>query len=174
MLVLCSIMLTATGLVGCTAEPEPEPEPVVLTATEAGALYLDAVCPVNDAWDQADIEIDRLRIAVDRGETDTSEFAAAMTSLAEAHEHAAEALQPEDSTWPSGTQDEIAAVKASLVADSEEARQVAELPAEDATVYAWQGAETAAATAQAAREVLNLPEDPVAACEQHAEVSSDH
>lgn len=152
---------------GCA--PEPEPDPVVLTTTEAGSVYLDAVCPVNSAWDEVDLEIDRLRIAVERGEADTTAFASAMTELAEAHTAAAEALQPEDSTWPSGAQDEVTAVQKSLLADSEEALEAAELPAEEATTYSWQGAEQAAASGAAARDVLGITEDPVTACELHAE-----
>lgn len=161
--------VSVMALFGAGCAPEPDPEPVVLTTTEAGSVYLDAVCPVNSAWDEADLEIDRLRIAIERGEADTTAFASAMTELSEAHTAAAEALQPEDSTWPSGAQDEVAAVQKSLLGDGEEALEVAELSAEKVTTYSWRGAKQAAATGAAAREVLGITEDPVTACELHAE-----
>lgn len=160
------------ALAGCSGAPEPEPEPEVLSASEAGGVYLDAVCPVNAAWDEADIELDRLRVAVARGDEspiDPGRFSDAMDEVAAASERAAERLDTEQQEWPSRTEAAIEAVRDTLEADRKQARRVAQLDAGDAVGYAWQGAAEAGDAAAEARAALGLPEDPVAACEQWEE-----
>lgn len=158
-------------LSGCAGDPaaEEEPEPEVLSATKAGGLYLSAVCPVNQAWDEFDVEVDRLRIAQARGERDTDAFSEAMLAVGEASERAAKQLEPKDKTWPTGAVDEVEAVRDSLRADAKQAEKVAELPIEKATVYVWKDLAEVGRSAAEAREVLGLPADPVAACAQWGE-----
>lgn len=154
------------GLAGCAPEPQTAPGPEVLSATKAGGLYLDAVCPVNEAWDAADLEIDRLRIAQTREETDTDDFAEAMRAVGEASAEAARRLEPKDRTWPESATDEIAAVRETLRADAKQAAKVAEMPIDDVLDRGWAGAEEVGTAAAAARAALGLPTDPVAACAQ--------
>lgn len=160
-------LVCAAGLVlsGCAPEPEPEP----LSMSDAGGVYLDAVCPVNRAWDEADVEIDRLRLAVSRGERDTAAFEEAMLGLSEASSTAAAELLPEDTTWPEEAVAHIEAVRESLLADSEQATEVATLPAEEAIAYDWQGAEAAATSGTAARSALGLADAPETACAQRSQ-----
>ena len=156
-------------LVGCAPEPGEDavpPEPEVLTASKAGGIYLDAVCPVNDAWDELDVEVDRLRIAHARGETEMGRFHEAALALGEASEGAAKLLEPKNKAWPEDAVDEVEAVRASLRTDAKRAKSVAELPIAEAAVYVWPGAAEAGAEAAAAREALGLPADPIAACLQ--------
>jgi hypothetical protein len=165
-----------SALTGCSGEAEapPEPEPEVLSASQAGGVYLDAVCPVNAAWDEADVELDRLRIAVGRGDEaqiDTRLFADAMGEVADASERAAERLETKQQEWPRGTETAVEAVRDTLESDRKQARKVAKLDAADAVGYAWLGAEESAAAAAGARTALGLPEDPIAACAQWEERS---
>lgn len=164
-----ALVVAALALALAACAPEPEPEPDLLTASEAGALYLDAVCPLNAVWDEADVEIDRLRIQVERGEDGTQAFAASMTRVAEASDEAGRMLAHEDYAWPAAVQPEIDDVRASLQNDAAQALEVAEMSAAEAADYTWQGMDAAAESGARAREALELPEDPVAACTQHAE-----
>lgn len=168
-----AIGLIALLVTGCASDPtpEPEPEPEVLSASVAGGRYLDAVCPVNEAWDEADVEIDRLRIAQARGESDTRLFAEAMRRVGQQSAAAAEALDLEDSdeAWPADAETAIGRVEQSLRADAKEAEKAAKLPIGEAAGYAWQGSDAAAASAAEARAALGLPEDAVTACAQWAE-----
>lgn len=159
------LLLTGCGTGGGDDAQQPE----VLSATKAGGLYLSAVCPVNDAWDQLDVEVDRLRIAQTRGEGDTDAFAEAMQAVGTASMRAAKQLEPKDRSWPEQAVDEIEAVRDSLREDAKQSEKVSRLPLTQAATYAWKGAEEAGAAAAAAREVLGLPSDPVAACTQWKE-----
>ena len=163
-------------LAGCSASapPEPAPEPEVLSASEAGGLYLDAVCPVNAVWDEVDVELDRLRLTVSRGEDDTRRFAAALNELAAASKTAAHNLDPKTldkagHVWPEGALDQIAAVQQTLVADQKQAATVAKLDAHEIVNYSWKGAETVGTAASEARAALGLPEDGESACTQWQE-----
>lgn len=153
-------------LAGCAAgDPEPvEPEP--LTATQAGGLYLSAVCPVNTAWDDVDLELDRLRLAVGRGDADPRALARALTDVAEASERATQALDPADAGWPAQAAPAIAEVRDTLRADRSQALRVAKLPAEELAVYEWQGSGEIAEAAATARSALALPADAATACAQ--------
>ena len=164
-------MVAATLFVsGCAPEPAateatpPPPEP--LTASKAGKLYLDAVCPLDEVWGEVDVELDRLRIAVGRGDTDTTRFADAMRRLADASAHASELLDATGQSWPKDAAAEVAAVRKTIEADEKQARAVAKMPASQAVQYAWDGAADIGTTASAARAVLGLPVDPDAACAQ--------
>ena len=166
------------ALAGCGGEPEPVPEPEpeieVLSVSEAGGVYLDAVCPVNAAWDEADVELDRLRVALGRGDgepIDTRLFADAMEEVAAASERAAERLETEQQEWPTGTRSAVETVRDTLEADRKQAQRVAELDADEAVGYAWRGVAESAAAAAEARAALGLPEDPIAACAQWEERS---
>lgn len=153
-------------LVACAPEPEPEPE--LLTVSAAGARYLDAVCPVNAAWDSVDIEVDRLRVAVARPEpADTSLFAAAMQELGDVSGEAADRLGDPSVAWPPAAESSILLVRSSLEADVEQAAEVKALAASEVVSYVWQGSEQLAAAAASAREALGLPDDPTAACDAH-------
>lgn len=159
-------------LSGCAQAGEPVEEPVeveVLSATKAGGLYLDAVCPVNEAWGEADVEIDRLRIAQARGETDTEAFAEAMRAVGKASEAAAKQLEPKDRAWPEDATDEIEAVRETLRADAKQADKVAEMKLSEVLAYTWKDSAEIGTTAEAARTALGLPADPIAACSQWAE-----
>jgi hypothetical protein len=132
----------------------------VLSATTAGGVYLDAVCPVNAAWDEVDVELDRLRIAVARGgdeEIDTSRFADAMERVAEASSDAGKRLDTEQQSWPAQAEPAVESVRETLQADRKQALSVAKLDAEEAE----------------ARAALGLPEDPVAACAQWEEQQAE-
>ncbi|WP_336651284.1 MULTISPECIES: hypothetical protein [unclassified Leucobacter] len=161
-------LLIVGGLVGC-ASPEPAPAPEVLSATKAGGVYLDAVCPVNAAWDEADVELDKLRIAVARGgdaKIDTTRFAAAMGRVAEVSAEAGQQLDTEQQSWPAAAEAPVAEVRKTLQADRKQAVSVAKLDAVAAVGYVWQGAAESGEAAAAARAALGLPADPEAACAQ--------
>lgn len=173
-IVIGVIGVLGAALVGCSGDPEPPPPPQVLSPSEAGAVYLDAVCPVNDAWDAADVELDRLRVALARDgapEIDTRLFAETMDAVAAASERAAERLDTKQQEWPTRTEAAVEDVRETLEDDRTQARRVAELDADEAVDYAWQGAAESASASAAAREALGLPEDPVAACAQWEEQS---
>lgn len=163
-------------LAGCTPEPEPEPE--VLTASEAGGAYLDAVCPVNAAWDIADAELEQLRLALARGtasETklaDAKRVSDALERVAAASSAAAKRLAPTATTWPEDAQAAVDDVRETLVTDREQVKRVVKLPPHKLTRYEWDGAEETATAAARAREALGLPEDADAACTQWADQQS--
>ena len=149
-------------LAGCTAA---EPEPEELTVTAAGARYLDAVCPVNDAWDAVDVEVDRLRIAVARGEAgDVAALGEPLVELETLSAKAAETLTAESVAWPGSATAAVESVAETLAADAEQAASIGELDGQEVAAYRWKGAATVGETAAAARAALGLPEDPVAAC----------
>lgn len=168
--VAVSIVLATAVLAVSACAPEPEPEPEVLTISDAGGRYLDAVCPVNASWDAVDVEVDRLRITVARGadasaEIDTGGFVEAITQLGLEIGAAEEALGDATVEWPKVARKPIAAVQASLADDAEQARLVADMSAADIATYSWKGADRLAASAQEARAALGLPDDPQAACD---------
>lgn len=167
--ILAGAAALALLLAGCAPEPEARPKAEALSASKAGGVYLDAVCPVNDAWDSVDVEIDRLRVAEGRGETGTSEFADAMRRLSEASLAAADALESDEISWPKDAASEVAAVAKTLRGDAKQAEKAAGLPIAKAVAYEWDGAEEAGADAAAARAALGLPADPASACAQWAE-----
>ncbi len=163
-----AVAVIALSASGCSPQPEPKTE--ILSATKAGGVYLDAVCPVNTAWDEADVELDRLRLAVGRGEDgEVRAFADAMRAVAEASEQAGERLASKDRAWPRSAEDEIEAVAETLRDDRKQALAVAKLSAEDAAAHAWKGGAEAGQAAAEARAALGLPADPEAACEQWTE-----
>lgn len=155
-------------LPGCAPEPAPEPE--VLSATAAGHAYLDAVCPVNEAWGEVDLAVDDLRIALARGDSDvgTEPFEDAVDGLETAIGAAVEQLGSEQRTWPREARDEIADVRESLRADAEQLAELRGLSADEAAGYSWSSGDAAEAGA-AARAALQLPDDAEAACVQWAE-----
>ncbi|WP_140393276.1 hypothetical protein [Leucobacter sp. 7(1)] len=163
-------------LVGCTPEPEPEPE--VLTASEAGGAYLDAVCPVNAAWDIADAELEQLRLALARGAVSDTKLADAkpvsdaLEEVAAASKIAAGRLDPKSTTWPEDAQAAVDDVRETLQDDREQIGRVMKLPPHKLTGYSWEGAEDTARAAAQAHEALGLPEDADAACAQWAEQQS--
>ena len=172
-LATCGIGLAALAVAGCaSSEPEPPPEP--LTASAAGAVYLDAVCPVNAAWDEADVELDRLRLAEARGASpSTDDFAAAMRAVSEQSGEAARVLESEKRVWPTDAQTAVSAVAQTLAADQKQAERVAALRAADAVAYTWAGAADMGRAASDARAALGLPEDADAACAQWAQQRAD-
>lgn len=172
-LALLGLAALALGVTGCAAPDQP-PEPETLTPTRAAVVYLDAVCPVNEAWDEADVELDRLRLAAERGMTaSTSTFAASMIEVAERSASAATALTSGERTWPDAARDPIASVAETLEADEAQAKRVASLPAADVVDYRWEGAEDIGAAAAEARGALQLPADADAACAAWRESGDD-
>ncbi|MBC9953057.1 hypothetical protein ICM05_00145 [Leucobacter sp. cx-42] len=169
-LVIGSAVALSLGLAGCT-KSEPETPQVKLSVSEAAAQYLDAVCPVNSAWDAADSEIDRLRIAVARGEgvVDTRLYADAISQVGEVSGKAATQLTSADVVWPAAAGPLVVKVASSLKADAKTAPTAAKLEAEQAVNYEWPGATQAGTAAAAVREALGLPDDAVAACDARAE-----
>lgn len=177
-------------LVGCSPQAQdapPTPKPEVLSASEAGGIYLDAVCPVNEAWDEVDVELDRLRLTLSRGEadteradterTDTERFADAMLGVAAASKTAAKQLDPKAQAkaghaWPKDALDEIAEVARTLESDENQANRVAKLTAGKMTDYTWLGAAELGVAASAARESLGLPADGENACAQWRDQAS--
>lgn len=182
-----AVVLTTSALVasfmlsGCAPEPVIEPEPELLTLTDAGQRYLDAVCPVNELWDAVDIEVDRLRIAVARGDdgsdgdgndgTDTRLFVVAVHALEDGIVSADELLGDKTVEWPRGAKRAIAAVQSTLSTDAEQARLVAEMNAAEIVAYSWKGTERLAAASLETRSALGLPEDPQLACELRSSAS---
>ena len=147
--------------------PEPEPEPEQLTISDAGARYLEAVCPVNAVWDAVDIEVDHLRVAAARGDAaDTAAFAGVMHELQSASAAAEQTLGDEAVEWPAVAKGAVERVRASLEADAGQAERVARLAASDAASHTWEGAAAAASAAQEARAALGLPENARVACEE--------
>ncbi|MFD5599759.1 hypothetical protein ACFWHR_06840 [Leucobacter sp. NPDC058333] len=160
------IALVVLATVGCSA-PEPTPKPESLTVSRAGAVYLDAVCPVNDAWDTADVELDQLRLAVSRDlSPSTKKFSAAMTDVAEQSAIAKKKLTSPKRTWPAVADAPVAEVADTLETDRVQAQRVAKLTAAKAIAYDWAGAEEIGTAAAAARAALQLPADADSACAQ--------
>lgn len=161
MVAVASILVLA----GCAADA-PEPDPEELTVTEAGARYLAAICPVNSAWDAVDVEVDRLRVELARGEAgSTDPIGSALTKLERKTVAALELLDDATVAWPVAAQDPIAAVRDTLTTDAEQAATVAELSGRDLVAYSWDGAGAISSAAAEARAALGLPEDPAAACD---------
>lgn len=170
----CAAILLLPLLAACAPEPKQAP-PEALTVSGAGAVYLASVCPVNDAWDLADVEVDRLRLAIARGESDvdTDAFARAMRGVASADKRAAERLGSKQQTWPNGTGPAVDAVIDTLDSERKQAKKVAKLDAADAAAYEWKGAEESAEAAAAVRAALELPQDASAACAAWAEQEAE-
>ncbi|WP_026139618.1 hypothetical protein [Leucobacter salsicius] len=176
-LTLAIVATAGLLLAGCSGQggpPEAAPEPEVLSASEAGGIYLDAICPVNAAWDAADVELERLRLTLSRGEDDTRRFAAAMNEVAAASKTAAQELDPKTldeagHAWPKTAISDIKAVQKTLTDDQKQAARVAKLTGSEVLNYAWQGSEEVGAAASAAREALALPADGQSACAQWQE-----
>lgn len=146
-----------------------EPEPKKLTASEAGTQYLSAVCPVNDAWDRADVELDRLRLVAARGSAATQvnpkPFSSAIGVVGTESARAAEQLGSAGIVWPKAAAPAIAEVRDSLAADAAQAARVAKLDATAAIEYRWDPGAAAASDARA-RAALGLTGDPQIACAQ--------
>lgn len=145
-----------------------KPEPQVLTASEAGGQYLAAVCPVNAAWDRADVELDRLRLALSRDPKtpgDPEPFARAIGAVATASTSAEKQLGSTEVVWPKPAAPAVERVRESLAEDAAQAGRVAKLDDAAAVGYRWQPGDAAAADAQA-RTAFGLAGDPEAACAQ--------
>ena len=156
-----ALALLAAPLAACAPE---EPEPEKLSASRAGGVYLDAVCPVNAAWDVVDVELDRLRLAIERGDADTDAVAEALTEVGEASADAAGELDADTHEWPAGAAAPVAEVRRTLLADRKQAAKLAEQSAAEIAAYQWDGGDAAGAAAAEARAALGLPEDPAFAC----------
>ncbi|WP_156322546.1 hypothetical protein [Leucobacter musarum] len=172
-------MMLVCGLTGCAEEA---PEPQELTVSQAGAKYLDAVCPVNAAWDDADVALDRLRLEADRvvesdsrdsENVDVTDFANRMRAVAKQSAEAASALTASNTLWPDAAADSIAEVARTLHDDEDQAARVAQLSAEKALDYRWEGAEDVGSAAASARAALGLPDDADAACAEWRDASDD-
>lgn len=160
--------LLLAGCTGAQAKTEPA-EPRKLSASQAGGAYLEAVCPVNTAWGEADLEIDRLRLTLDRGDADPSGARSALRTVGQASGTAADALDPKRNEWPKAAAPAIAKVRETLVADQKELTRVEKLDAKKLADYSWQGGEAAGAAAADARNALKLPDDPAFACSEWAD-----
>ena len=157
-------LIAAVSLAGCSA---PAPEPEELTVSAAGARYLEAVCPVNAAWDGVDVELDRVKLLVSRGEQpDTAGVAAALDKLGAESLAAAEILDDPAVAWPAAAADSIAGVRETLTADAEQAAAVATLGAAELAGYRWEGSGEIATSAADTRAALGLPDDTRDACEE--------
>lgn len=167
--VKCAVVVaTASLLASCAlhADRAGDSEPVRLSASAAGERYLEAVCPLNAAWDAVDLEVDRLRLAKEQSvDADVSFFRDAIGSVAKLSDTARQSLIDDGVVWPQEARDAISRVGASLEADATLARDVEKLTPEDIVTFVWPSAETVADSAAEARAALELPEDPVAACE---------
>lgn len=171
------VVMLICGLTGCAEEV---PEPQKLTVSEAGAEYLEAVCPVNAAWDDADVALDRLRLEADRvverdsgdvESVDVADFAQRMRAVAKQSAGAAAALTASTTLWPDAAAGSIAEVARTLEDDEDQATRVAKLSAEQALDYRWEGAEDVGSAAASARAALGLPDDADAACAQWRDAS---
>ncbi|MBK0420979.1 hypothetical protein JD292_02635 [Leucobacter sp. CSA2] len=156
----------ALPLAGCSAGPAAPPEPRKLSASQAGGAYLDAVCPVNAAWDEADVQIDRLRLALERGDGSPEAAQRALVSAGTASATAAKRLDPAVSEWPEAAAPAVENVRQTLIEDERQAARVAKLSAEELANYTWKGAEESGKAAAAARKALALPDDPAFACSE--------
>jgi hypothetical protein len=162
---IAALTLTA----GCASQDPEPPKPEPLTASAAGAVYLVAVCPVNEAWDRVDLELDRLRLELRGGGADTRDLALALREMAVASETAAKELALKDRAWPETAKAPIAEVRDTLLADKKQAEKVATLSAKEVASYVWKGSEEIAQSGVDARAALELPADPELACAQWAE-----
>lgn len=166
----CAVIIAALALTtGCAAQDPEPPQLEQLTASAAGGVYLDAVCPVNTAWDNVDLELDRLRLGLHRGTTDTQDFASALKKMAVASEEAAKFLAPKDYTWPKVAKAPVAEVRETLLADKQQVPKILKLSAKEAVIYEWSGRDRIAQSAADARVALGLPADPELACAQWVE-----
>ncbi|UTX54234.1 hypothetical protein [Leucobacter aridicollis] len=159
---LGAAVVAVLALTGCSA---PEPEPEELTVSAAGARYLDAVCPVNQVWDNVDAALDRLRLAVARGDSaDTGPIIVELEALQKSSAAAAERLTDPAVVWPDKAEAAVAAVAETLEADAQQAAEVAGLDADAIAGYSWEGGGTIAGAAADTRAALGLPADAGAAC----------
>lgn len=162
--VAASVAVASILLTGCAAEPAPEPE--TLTISDAATRYLRAVCPVNSAWDAVDLEVDRVRLGNERGESaDLTLLHAALETMAKRSTRAEQALADELVLWPVSAAEAIEGVRESLRDDARQVDDVMKLSADEIANYSWVGGDDMANTAAAARKALELPNDPEAACE---------
>lgn len=164
-LAIAVLALTPFLLTGCA--PEPEPEPVQLTITEAGGAYLDAVCPVNDSWDEVDLAVDQLRLSLDAGgdqDVAMERLTVALKGLGSSSVQGAKALDDGDQLWPADSARLIGEVADSLRADQKEAKRVLTLTPQKAADVTWPDTAASVAAAAAAREALGLPADSALAC----------
>lgn len=164
-----SLAALSLALTGCAAVSEPVTAPSELTVSAAGQEYLAAVCPVNEAWDEVDVAVDQLRIVHARGAAGPNDDKAlqdALVQVATVSESAASGLEPVYFTWPESASAEVDKVRETLEADVKQVRRVIALTGDTLVNYTWEGADTNAAAAAAARAALGLPEDPETACAQ--------
>lgn len=163
--IVCAVTVVAgAALAGCA--PEPAPEPAALNISDAGARYLDAVCPVNAAWNAVDLEIDRLALAADHGEPgDTRPFQGALAKVEQRSLQAAEVLADETVAWPAEAEAAVAKVAKSLEADAAQAAEVTLLSADEIVAYRWKGAAATAKSGSDTRLALGLPAEADVACE---------
>lgn len=162
---MAALSMLMVPLSACAAD---EPEPEKLSASQAGGVYLDAVCPVNTAWDVVDVELDRLRTQLARGDEDSTAIEEALAQLGDASAAAAEALDATTHEWPREAAGPVESVRETLIADRKQAAALAKRPAADIAEYSWEGGTEAGAAAAEARAALGLPEDPVFACTEWA------
>lgn len=168
-----ALCVIAACLVSCAPEADPPAEPTVLTLTSAAETYLDAVCPLNSAWDRVDTRVDALRQAISAGSPESGALLHAVRSelrhTAQVGERAAAALGAADLKWPAEAEASVGAVIDSLQRDATEIGQVLELSAERTAAYTWADPGTADALAGRVRADLGLPDDPRAACQGRAD-----
>ena len=169
------VLLTAlTAVTGCAGQAEPEPER--LTVTGAGTVYLEAVCPINAAWDEADAAIDALRIVVAREPADTAAEASALThaiaalgTVNDETEQAITQLDPATHTWPDIALDPVEDVREQLRLSVEQVDRVRALEATEMAEHQWVAGESSDVAA-AARASLGLPDTAEVACAEWAAV----
>lgn len=165
--------MVALLVTSCGAGTPTPVEPEELSASKAGGLYLSAVCPVNDEWDRVDLEIDRLRLALGRGDGSPKNAARALVDLADASARSEKALAPKGQAWPTAAEPAIEAVRDTLRADRAQALRVAKLPADELVAYSWQGSAEIATAASDARSALGLPANALDACVQWGEQQAE-
>lgn len=154
------------SLTGCAAEStrKAEHRDTLLTVSKAGEKYLAAVCPLNQLWGEAAVEIDALRLTLSRGTPDASRVQVVFGKLSEATDSAIAAFQDPGVRWPKKMQKALPALLASLGKDKEQLTALAASSAKKVANYQWQGKEASAAASAKAREAVGLPADPAVAC----------
>ena len=103
-----------------TAAPEPPTpspsasptttEPTELTIEEAGALYLSAVCPANDAGDKYSKMYDRFELYASNSDTPNPKTQKAAQAAADAKVRQAQILSDPEAGWPSSLRKDLDAI----------------------------------------------------------------
>jgi hypothetical protein len=163
---ILGVSILAVALTGCSAggistpSPTPTPTPTIMTVVEAGEMYLQAVCPGNNATDKffADINVETPDIAILKADA---------VSLVDAFTRGTEILDEETILWPEDIADSITTIADADYASIGWAQSMVNAETLDDFIgftYTQPGTPESATAAQKIRARLDLTSDTKASC----------